>query len=432
MFSKVLIMKYYFLSLLGLIYSICAFLSFVPAYARVNVYPHHIARAHNYTDRQKRPKILIVSCIGGGGHTAVSKALYGNLNDSYDIKIVNFYQDIAHWFDTVGLCTFGHFRAEDFYNFCLQCRWVPVINRYLDFGCWMTRLRHSSLEQSIEYFVQQEKPDLIISVMPIVNFMILKIAQQFQIPFLVLTNDLDTTNYIHALSNPQYKKFYYSLAFDDPAIRAKIAPASLSADSVKVIGFPLRPEFFSKKDKVKIKREFGIPEDKPVVMILMGGAGSLVTVRYIKMLARTPSPIHIIACLGRNEKLRRNIHRVILPRHITLSIVGFTDRIADLMAISDVLITKPGPNSICEAIASGLPMILDKTGTTLWWELLNIDFVKQYQLGDVLTNFRDLQSVLSRYLSDRRYVHTIRNRMLALNTSCFEKNLKNLIAEIIG
>ena len=74
--------------------------------------------------------------------------------------------------------------------------------------------------------------------------------------------------------------------------------------------------------------------------------------KYVAYLIKMQLPLHILVCIGRNERLRRNINKILLPEDVSLTIIGFTDRIADFMAISDVLITKPGPGSVCEALKS--------------------------------------------------------------------------------
>lgn len=380
---------------------------------------------------KNKKKILILTSKGGGGHAAVSKALCGYLKDQYDISVINALQDILGSFDPMQYITFGKANGEDFYNFCLQCRWTSFINKFINMGCWGFRYHKDRMEQVIMNFLKKEKPDLIISVIPIINFMILNVAQKLDIPFLVLTNDLDTTNYIHALNKPCYKKFYYTIAFDDESIRQKILPAQIPYKQVKVTGFPLRPEFFTPKNKNIIKKDFNIPNDKPLIMLLMGGAGSRASLRYVKALACTETPIHIIVCLGRNEKLRRHINRIILPKHITLSIIGFTDRIADLMAISNVLITKPGPGSVCEAIVSNLPMIIDQTNDPVCWEMMNIHFVKKYGFGDILQSFQDLQSILAKYIKDPNYISKIKQNMSGFKKVQFGRNIKVLIRQIL-
>lgn len=380
-----------------------------------------------------KKRILIVSSIGGGGHASVANALQSYLKD-YDITVTNIFQDIINPVDLMQTFTFKRLSGEDFYNFCLQSRWTGVISSMVSFGSWTLRRQKNAIEKLMIDYLERQNPkfDLILSVMPSINFALINVAHKFDIPFLVLTNDLDTTNYINGIKNPSYKKFYYTLAFEDQVLRDKIACAGIPNSQIKITGFPLRPSFFKPKDKDAIKKEFQVPKDKKVVMLLMGGVGSLITYRYVRIIAKSDLPMHLIVCLGRNEKLRRNISKIALPKNLTLNMIGYTDRIADLMAISDVLITKPGPGSICEALASNLPVIIDKTNGTLWWELANIDFVQDYGFGDVLTNFRDLKNILAKYIKDSDYVAAIKKNISKFKKPNPENSIRDLIKQILS
>ncbi len=90
-------------------------------------------------------------------------------------------------------------------------------------------------------------------------------------------------------------------------------------------------------------------------------------------------PLHIFLCLGKNEALREPIQALSFPSHITVSIIGFTDRIADFMAAADVLITKPGAVSVFEALVIGVPIIIDNN--VLAWEASGIDLIEEQVLG---------------------------------------------------
>ena len=75
--------------------------------------------------------------------------------------------------------------------------------------------RKSTLEKLFLDYFNDEKPDLIISVMPFINAAVLCAAKRADVPFLVLTNDLDTTNYVHNICAPTYKKFRVHSCFYD-------------------------------------------------------------------------------------------------------------------------------------------------------------------------------------------------------------------------
>lgn len=381
----------------------------------------------------QKKKILIFSSKGGAGHTSVSYALKEYLDESFNIEIINIFDELLHSLDPFKYFTFGRSSGEDFYNFCVQYRWTGIISCLVKFGAWGLIKKQNTIEELILKYIEKTKPNLLISVIPLINFAILNVAQKKNIPFLVVTNDLDTTNYINGISKPTYKKFYYTLSFDDPDLWKKIEPAVIPKEQVKITGFPLRSKFCNSNfDKSSIHKEFDIPENKKKIMLLMGGAGSISTYRYVRTLSRYKDPIHIIACLGKNENLRSAIEKIVLPSHVSITIVGFTSSIAELMSISDVFITKPGPGSVCEALALKVPMIIDKTNGTLWWELMNITFIEKHQFGDVSYAYKNLNNIIDKYLSNNQYVESIKKKMANFKErNQFESNIKKLVKEIM-
>lgn len=379
-----------------------------------------------------KKRIIIFSCLGGGGHAAVSSGLKKYLGDKYDITIVNTFQEVLTSIDTLGAITFGKIASDDFYNFCLRVRWTNLAGAFVSKGSGVINWRQGTVEKLFLDYFCDEKPDLIISVMPVINAALITVSEKLSIPFLVITNDLDTTNYINNIKAPQYAHFKYAIPFDWEPINEKIKSAEFKKEQLVVTGFPLRPEFFKEKDTQAIRRDFDIPDDKPVIMVFMGGAGSLASYRYVRCLAKMEKPMHIIVCLGRNESIRRNIKKIMLPEGVTTTIVGFTDRIADLMAVSDVLITKTGPNSMCEALESNVPMILDQTSSIIWWEQLNIDFMVANGFAESLFSFKDLPKVLGKYLEDPEYIPSIKKKMKEFKRERFDLRIKPLIEEMLA
>ena len=384
------------------------------------------------TKTAPKKRIVVFSSKGGGGHTAVSNGLKAYLDDDYEVTIVNVFQEVLGSIDTLGAVTFGSLSGEDFYNFCLRCRWTNVVGGFAKTGGSYMAWREDDVESLILDYFEFAKPDLLISVIPFINAATRKAAEKLDIPLLVLTNDLDTTNYVNAFAKGNYPKFRYSLAFNEPALKEKIKDAHIPEEQLVITGFPLRPDFFKEKDCTAIKKDFKVPEGKPVVMVFMGGAGSLASYRYVRTLAKLAMPMHILVCLGRNMRLSRNINKILLPPEVTLTIIGFTDRIADLMSISDVLITKPGPGSVCEALECNVPMILDKTSGAIWWEEMNIEFVEKHGFGETLHDFVALSTILPKYIKDSRYSQAIKKKMRSFKRERFEDKIKLLVEEMMS
>ncbi len=70
--------------------------------------------------------------------------------------------------------------------------------------------------------------------------------------------------------------------------------------------------------------------------------------------------MRIIVVCGNNDTLRLSIEEkyeeVIPNKHI--EVLGFTDKIPELMEVSDVIITKPGGLTVTESLAKNIPMII--------------------------------------------------------------------------
>lgn len=377
-------------------------------------------------------KIVVLTCKGGGGHQSATRTLLHYLAKDFEIKPVVLIEEILGSLDPVKKFTFSKYNCEDFYNYSLRKGWNSLINNFVaPFGAWRIQAWQDQIEKLAFDHIKNLKPDLLVSVMPFFNAGLLGVAQKLNIPFLIITTDLDSSNYIIGISKPTYKKFYYSIPFDDSTIREKIKEAKIPESQIKVLGFPVRPDFMTTTKSKELKEEFGVPQDKFVIMVLMGASGSRDLYSYLKALSKQKNPVHIIVCLGRNEQLRRKIRRLMIPKHITLSVIGFTDRIADLMSISDVLVTKPGPNTLCEALYKNLPVIVDGTHTPLYWENLNIDFVKKNKLGDIVSNYKELHDVINKYIS-QNYKTDILPKLHNLSKPHFGTAIKAFINEILA
>ncbi len=380
----------------------------------------------------KRKKIIIFSSRGGGGHTAVSKAIGAYLGDEeYDINVINFFVSDLFPLDPMRKMTSKKYTGVDFFDLLLRHRWTRLTNSLCSFGKFMTLKGSGRIEKRVYSYLEQYKPDMLISVIPLANLSFLNAAKRLNIPFLIVTNDLDTSNYINGLVTPDYEKFKYTLPFDDAAIKSKIAPAKFKEDQVVITGFPTRDHFFEKKDTYKIREQYNIPQGKKTVMILMGAAGSDSTYCYVKKIARMKLPLHLIICLGRNEILRKKIERLKMRPQISKTTLGFTERISDLMAVSDLLITKSGPNSISEALYMNVPMLVDGTRKSLFWERLNMDFVKERGLGEVVRSYSGIEKFIKKIVFDENNNRLIRNRMRDFKKEYFGDKIRTLVKNML-
>ena len=374
-----------------------------------------------------RKKIIIFSSTGGGGHISVAKALTAYLQNDYDVQTVYPFLEILKPLDFIRIITRNRYNGEKIYNIFIQKNWFLLINIIYYIGKYYIKFRKKTIHWLFNAFMQEQQPDLLISVIPLLNGQILEVAQNADTPFLVIPSDLDATTFIQGLNNPTYEKFHMALAFDLPCIWKTVESACINVACFSIIGFPLRPGFFKTYDTNKIKKEFNIPKNKPVILFMMGAVGSQASIGFIKQLKTVENNCHLIICLGKNENIKNEIENIQLPSHITTTILGFTEKIPELMAISDLFITKSGTVSVCEAIYMNLPMLIDATSAVLSWEKFNHRLIKKQKFGDILDSKKEIAIKLDALLKHPERIQEYKKNLIHFEKKQFNMRIPILI-----
>ena len=387
---------------------------------------------YNLTTHNKdKKKILIFSCRGGGGHIAATSAIKEYLEPEFCVGSTFVFSNLLQSVDLLSKFNPRNKTFIDSYNELVQKNWNRLLNFVAKVGSWYYPLRKRTVNKILEQYISTHKPDLIISVTAVVNNNLLKVAKKLDIPFLLIPTDLDGTNATLAMKNPRYNKFHLGLAYDDPAILKKIAGAAIDKKYISYVGFPVKKSFFAPKNQRMTKKIFGIPEGKPVILLMMGSQGSGSLYEFSKQIAKLQTPAHLVIVLGKSNHLTRRLHKVWFPKHISHTILGFTNRIPELMSISDLLITKSGGVSVNEAIYGQVPILLDATSTVLQWEEFNLNFIKKHGLGRVVTKSYRIPQLVTKMLSKEE-----QDRM-KMNFALFDKKnpeheIKRLVKEMIS
>lgn len=381
----------------------------------------------------KRIKIMVFYSRGGGGHLSASAAITGYLNGRYDITAVNPFDDILARLDPLRQLSFGRVSGEDTYNFLIRQGWYRLINIYAcRFGASYITAAAPRIRRLVRAYLEREKPDLIISLIPLINAPLADAAHHLGIPCAIVPVDLDPTTYLHGMNGLRRDNLFFAIPCDREEIKAKITSAGLPQENIRVTGYPVRPAFLSASDPGKIKKSLGISRDRPVIFLLMGAGGAKRAVSFAQMINRINLPVDLLIGIGRNKKLQDRFAGLPSVPHVQRRVIGHTERIDELMAAADLLVTKSGPGTIFEAIHSDLPMVVDATTSVIRWEKMNISFVEEHELGVVLRRVEDLPEVICRHMSDDTYRAGIRGNFAALDKRLFAEEFPALVKELTG
>jgi processive 1,2-diacylglycerol beta-glucosyltransferase len=89
-----------------------------------------------------------------------------------------------------------------------------------------------------------------------------------------------------------------------------------------------------------------------------GGAGVGLQPSLVQALLAQHPYLQLIVLTGRNQALYEMLKPIEAFYAARVRIVGFTQRVDQLMACADLVITKPGGLSTSECLAMGVPMLL--------------------------------------------------------------------------
>ncbi len=384
-----------------------------------------------HTCNKDKKKVLIFSSTGGGGHISVMNALHEYLDGEFCTGHSFIFSEVLGKIDPTQWIN-GKPKGEGVYNFLLKKKWFQSINMMYNLGSWYYLWRKNAIEPILEEYIKKNKPDLLVSVIPVVNNMILNVAKKLDIPFLLIPTDLDATMALNGIDNPDYDKFYLALSYDNEGMQETVDRANINPKYITRVGFPVKKVFFEPCNQRAIKKEFNVPENKPVILLLMGAQGSQDLYKFSRQLSKLSMPAHIIIALGRSEELRKSLEQIPFPPHISKTIIGFTSRIPDLMRISNLLITKSGSVSFNEAIYAHLPMILDDTSGVLNWEKMNHTIVKEHTLGDIVKKYFRLPHMVTELISDKKRLENIKKNFDQFTTKNPEQEIRFLIKQILS
>jgi len=123
---------------------------------------------------------------------------------------------------------------------------------------------------------------------------------------------------------------------------------------VVVVPPPVRPAFYRAQSQADARAQFGIPPGARCVLLMSGGWGLGPLAAAARALG--DAGVYVLAVAGHNRRLERQLAGVAAhqPR---VQGFGFSDRVPDLMAAADLVITSSG-DTCAEARTVGRPLLL--------------------------------------------------------------------------
>jgi len=123
---------------------------------------------------------------------------------------------------------------------------------------------------------------------------------------------------------------------------------------VLVVPAPLRAAFYDPPTQLQARQNLGLPDQERCVLLMSGAWGIGPVAEAAEALGN--AGVHVLAVAGRNARLAGKLQAV-ARRQPRVRPLGYTNRIAELMAASDLVISSSG-DTCTEARTVGRPLLL--------------------------------------------------------------------------
>jgi processive 1,2-diacylglycerol beta-glucosyltransferase len=140
--------------------------------------------------------------------------------------------------------------------------------------------------------------------------------------------------------------------------RRELLIRGVPPELIEVTGIPVSLEINEAKEPIALRERYELPADRCVITLFGGGIeAERVRLMVTQILeGRTEGMLVVVA--GRNEKLEAALSDLVDGPHMRLRLYGKVDHVDDLVAASDLVISKAGGLTVSEVLARGTPMVI--------------------------------------------------------------------------
>jgi processive 1,2-diacylglycerol beta-glucosyltransferase len=180
--------------------------------------------------------------------------------------------------------------------------------------------------------------------------------------------------------------------------KARLVARGAVPEDVVVTGIPISAKFSVKQDAKAVRKTLGLRDDLPVLLVPSGGFGMGPVGAILAELDKVERPFQTVVVTGRNEELRREL--AAQDRKHPTHVLGFVTNMNELMAVADLIITKPGGLTSSEALAMGKPLFI--LNPIPGQEAANSDFLLEHGAAAKANRVEDLPYRIEQLLGTKK------------------------------
>ncbi len=323
---------------------------------------------------------LIYTGTTGAGHTLAALSLKKALEKAgHQAIIIDAFEENSDLLNRI--VSKGYQRLVDY---------LPYLYKFLykefDFESKSTEavLAQSArlLKEDLLSDIETYNPNLIISTHPIITNILgrLKDKKEFSKPILSFITD-------YIIHDVYLKDSINAYVVGSEYTKQTMLDRGVNQDIIFPYGIPIRDEFKNNYLKEEDKNSFHI-------LLMAGSLGSRQLKKAFKAIIKANSNLKITVVCGKNEHLKEVVEHISqnVQDNIEVNVIGFTDKISELMESADIIVTKPGGLTSTEAISKNIPIIIPYTYPGQEEE--NAKYLEESGLAIIVDNIKDLTGLI--------------------------------------
>ena len=383
-------------------------------------------------------KVLIMSASTGGGHNRAARAIKEELesrtidNMSIECEIVDSLKLVNNTMDKV--ISRGYEKSALYtpkaYGSVYRFSETTIASK----NEFKTNPLTSLMARKFKHLLNESTPDLIIGTHPF--------------PMIALST-LKKNNNIHSLSRSE--SFYKSTKVDIPPMISVLTDYTTHSTWIQneidyyIVGHEYVKELlvYEGVDSEKVKA-FGIPVERETVLtelglspekltvLLMGGSFGAGNIKEtLEDLIAIDRDFQILVITGRNEHLKDKLSKMLdsTIHNKNICLLGYTNKMNDILASIDVLISKPGGLTTTEALLNDVPMIVPYF--IPGQEEENLDFLTNCGAALRTTKKYSLPVLLKVLIDDPSRLDNLRKNIKSIRKFDSAVNISNLVVDIL-
>ena len=303
-------------------------------------------------------KIMIFYGSYGGGHLSAAKSIKEYIENNYldtKIEMIDCVEYINKVLNKVTTKAYEEFakKAPEVWGFIYKKSEKGLVSKLSNDSNKLMAIKLKNLLQDFD-------PDYVISTHPFSSQMCAYLKKKEKVNFKLATIMTDFAPHDQWLLYPEYVDCFFVA---HSKMKQQLIQKGISANKIYTTGIPLSNRFLKTYNKDDILKEFGLVKDKKIVLFFAGGEfglGKSTTTEVLKTFAEDFNDLQIVAIAGRNESMKKKFEDIVnySGRQDSIKVLDYTNKVPELMSISDLVVTKPGGLTTTESLASNLPIVI--------------------------------------------------------------------------